>query len=90
MPLQLRFLRALSFLLFAISLMALVLANVVTFAPRTIQVMNKEGNLIGRGIIPHDYNGSAFWTLLFAIFCGLQFWTILVVIRYRNEPKDKS
>ena len=70
--------------------MAAVLANNVTFAPRTIQVMNKEGELIGRGIIPHDYNGGIFWTVLFAIFCALQFWTILVIIRYRNEPTEKS
>ena len=90
MPSQLRNLRAFAFLIFAISVIVAVLANIVTFAPRTIQVIGSEGGLIGRGIIPHNYSAGIFWAVLFAFLSGVQFWTVLALIRYRSEQKDKS
>ena len=90
MPLQLRILRALAILFFAISLMAAVLANVITIAPRTIKVVNKDGEIIGRGTIPADYSGATFWSSTFMVISGIQLWTVLAVVKYRSEDKNNS
>jgi len=89
MPLQLRILRAFTFLLFALSVIASLFSTVATFAPTKIEVVDKSGDLIGFGIIPRG-DGEFFWSWVLAVIFGFQFWIVLEVIRVWRSKAEKS
>lgn len=88
MPLQLRILRAFTFLLFAISLIAGFFSTFASFAPERIKVFDKSGVLIGYGIIPRG-DGELFWSWVLAVIFGLQFWIVVEVIRVWRSKAEK-
>lgn len=80
MPLQLRILRAITFLLFFLSVMSGLFCTLASFAPERIKVVDKGGVLIGFGIITRG-DGILFWSWVLAVIFGLQFWIVLAMIR---------